>query len=506
MRSILSFLFLFISSFNILDAQIFPREDSKLCYRIIGFAFPAEKGAVKYTIEIAKGTFTTDNDFEKNIVSSVSSTTNKKIAEVPLFGCEYTWRVAINNKSTTTKSALHHFATKITADVDSNLTRFRIMKSAEKYKDAYVFVDEPRALYDMNGKPVWFLPGSDLEVNRAAQTRDMKLSPQGTITFLTGGRPYEISYDGDVLWHFEGPESIAHTDTFNHEFTRLQNGHYMGFVSQNNFLPLPAFKDKIAHNAADSERYYNHTRINVLVEFDKNYKVIWGWNGGEYIKKSDLGTIRPTDTLFDPRDLHENAFYFDEQRKVIYICFRNISRVIKIKYPEGNVLNTYGTLYKPGIKSMKNDQFCWQHACKGSKKGNFYLYNNNECNAPHVPTVELFRETAAGNNRPEKIWEYDCDISEVSGLDDEDIEGMKKEGFLNGGNVVELADESMFVSMGGAYGKIFIVSKDKQIQWSGIVEFYDQVKKKWKPAGISYRASIITSRKDLERMIWNSEK
>ena len=54
---------------------------------------------------------------------------------------------------------------------------------------------------------------------------------------------------------------------------------------------------------------------------------------------------------------------------------------------------------------------------------------------------------------------------------------------------------------------MFIVNKDKKELWSAVYEKYNVTTKKWEmPDKTVYRASIITSRKELEQLIWNSEK
>ena len=44
----------------------------------------------------------------------------------------------------------------------------------------------------------------------------------------------------------------------------------------------------------------------------------------------------------------------------------------------------------------------------------------------------------------------------------------------------------------------------KQILWSAIPEKFNLITKTWENGSL-YRANIITSRKDLERLIWNAE-
>ncbi len=496
-------LLLFTSSYHQICAQVFPKEGSSLCYRLIGFSFPAGASVTQYKLEIATGSYSNAADFEKNIVKSVSCKKSKVITEVPYFGCQYTWRVIpAGSKAVVTKDVLHHFSVKITQDVDSASTRLRIISPAEKYKDAYVFIDGARALYDMNGKPVWFLPGTELKVNQKAYPRDLKPTPQGTITFLTNGDAYEITYGGNIVWRTQVTnQSVKH---FHHEFTRLRNGYYMGMLSElsdNNYLKLLSFKDSIAHNANDSARFYRRAWINSLVEYDPKGNLVWRWDGYNYLMKSDLIGEQKADSSFDLNDLHENAFFFDEINKVVYVSFRNINRVIKIKYPEGTILNTYGAKYAPGVQDMHNELFCGQHSCRKSQKGYLYLFNNNVCNASHIPTIVMLQEPPEGKSELKKIWEYQCTV------ENPEVMTVENSNFLSGGNVVELPDQSIFVSMGSPYCKVFIVGTDKKVLWSAISEKYNSGKERWELFSQLnvYRASMI-SRKDLEELIWNSEK
>lgn len=142
------------------EAQVFPKEGSELYYRIIGFSVPALPSVISYRFEIAAGSYANDQDFEKKIKINTLSKQHKVIAEVPSFGSRYTWRVSyIAKNGILSKSMLFHFSTRTSPDVDNAVTRLRVTKPAERYKDNYVFIDEASVLYDMKGKPIWFLPG-----------------------------------------------------------------------------------------------------------------------------------------------------------------------------------------------------------------------------------------------------------------------------------------------------------------------------------------------------------
>ncbi len=107
----------------ILTAQIKPREKSELNYRLIAFTFPAEARTQTYLLELAKGNYYSVDSFKNNIIQSVRSKQNNTIAEVPYFGCQYTWRITyIFGKQSKTVSNLFHFNTGIIPEVDSNIT------------------------------------------------------------------------------------------------------------------------------------------------------------------------------------------------------------------------------------------------------------------------------------------------------------------------------------------------------------------------------------------------
>ena len=491
-----------------LSAQVFPGEGSKLHYRLINFSAPQLKAGAKCNFEIASGSYGTDDSFKKNVILTIASNDNKTIAEVPSFGAQYTWRtVPANGAPGAAKSELHHFSTGIIPNVDTSVTRLRILKNSDQYKDAYVFIDGTRTLYDMNGKPVWYLPAmAGFTKEKLRDLRDLKLSPKGTITFLLNQQAYEINYNGDILW--KGPNngivSGKRAERYHHEFTRLANGHYMVLGDEHVLWKLPPSKDSsLLHDDKviwDKAKKTLSQKIDfgTLIEYDEKGRVVWSWKSSAYFKTSDLSHRKTSNGLYDI-DTHENSFFFDEKAKVIYVSFRNISRVIKIRYPDGKVLATYGDIYKPGKSSDENRLFCYQHSCKRSKKGYLYLYNNNSCNPGMPPTVLMVKEPASDKEKALKVWEYECN-GEVKSA-----KNQTGDKYSTGGNVVELPDSSLFVSMCSGYSDLFIINMDKEILWHAKPEKWNRDEHIWEGTTL-YRASIINTLKDLERLIRNTGK
>ena len=387
-------------------AQISPKEGAALNYRIIGFSFPEKQQTTNYKVQVAPGNYTTESSFIKNVAITAAATKNKLIAEVPSFGKQYTWRVVYERGDQITTGELHHFSTLTSPYIDPDSTRMRVTDTAVRYKDNYVFTDGNKVLYDMKGQPVWFLPKME-KLGNNPHLRDLKATPFGTITAIIDLRIYEISYDGTVLWRGPNNSAIdkdAHSfdNAYHHEFTRLANGHYMVMGFEQEWWQLPTvidsitcaqLPDKIKHD--DKNVFYQKMYFSTLTEYDAQGKTIWEWKDGDYFRQSDLYTRMTPNKLFNLNDTHANAFYFDEKTKTITVSFRDINRVIKIRYPDGKVLTTYGTRYPPRDdrnRHLTNGVFCGQHSCRLTDDGQLYLFNNNICHNRSLPSIIWSRQ------------------------------------------------------------------------------------------------------------------
>jgi len=496
-----------------LHAQIFPTEGSSVNYILVGFSFPSVRHANEYRLEIANGDRNTEESFKQNIIRSVSCKENKVIAEVTSFGSKYTWRVVSKTGNTTETGSMHHFSTMPVEDADTSKMKMQVLKSAEKYRDAFILSDFNRAMYDMNGRLVWFLPQTDESRFDIRQVRDLKITSYGTITFIYGNHDaYEVDYNGKVLW--KAPEKGINigdsTGRFNHELTRLSNGNYMVLGSEfiwsdPNFIPPKPGEPPPRRKPGEPMSHVPHRIVSgTIAEYDKKGNVIWSWKCSSYFPNSDLKDF-PNHLLRPMDDIHQNSFYFDEIHKVIYLSYKNIHRIIKLKYPEGTVLTTYGEVFTPGQMVAKgNDLFCFQHSVKMSQDGYLYLFNNNSCNPDNAPQILMLKELHSPKDSLAVVWKYEFPVEPF------------KEQWLSrahsnisadetvGGNVVELPDKSMFATLCVPYNDMFIISRDNKVLWHARNEAWSIDDKKWKEASM-YRGSIIPDRKDLENIIWNSE-
>jgi hypothetical protein len=485
-----------------LQAQVFPKEGSVLNYRITGFSYPALPNAKAYKIEIAKGNYTRVDSFIKNIVQSAESKDKRIIIEVPAFGSQYTWRVIYKIKKKTDSSPFYHFSTLMNDLVDTTKLHLRILQpAAEQYKDDYVVVDAGGVLYDMTGHPVWVIPNPNGTASKGIGGV-VEFTQQGTVTFFCDGNGYETNYNGDVLWKTPNKGVVSGNgkdEGYHHQFTKLSNGHFMVLGSQVLMCkPLITKDSSYILVAVDKPKDtgYKQCVFGTLIEYDEAGNIVWSWKSSQYLVNLDFAYYMRNDNTkrYDP---HENAFFFDEKNSCIYLGYRNLSRIIKIEYPSGKVLRTYGEIFKPGIPETGADLLCNQHSIRCSPDGYLYVFNNNSCRlTDSLPTVVFLQEPVSPADTFKKIWEYTCPI------DGYFPKNLPKK-FGAGGNTIELPDRDVFINMGSEYSRLLIVNREKQILWSGLPERFMEPDGIWTSIK-EYRANII-SRKDLEAMIWNAE-
>lgn len=488
------FFLLFAASLRV-GAQVLPKEGSLLNYRLVGFSFPMPEDGM-YKIEFAPGNYDNVDSFRKKIQWSVNSKRNKIVAEVPSFGASYTWRVVNDGKAGGMKNTpLYHFATGTTSRVDSTVRRLNVsLPASAAYKDYFAAVDAGAVIYDMKGRPVWYLPEGK-EVGGYIQ--DLKITPQSTLSFMYS-LPIETNLNGDVLWKAPLYNIEGHDSSFiryHHEFTRLSNGHYMALGMQimtckqmksGDSSWIVFSKDRKPHDG------YEIARFGTVIEYDEQGNVVWKWMSSGYLIGSDFGYFHPADATarFDP---HDNSFFFDEKNKVVYVSFRNLNRIVKIEYPSGKLLEVYGENFKPGAPARGTGLFCNPHSLKVSREGYLYFFNNNSCQlTDSLPTIVFLKEPASPTDVMKKIWEYTCPVPD----------GYSKK-FGHGGSVKELEDGSVFVCMGSDYSKLFIVNKEKQVEWSALPEIYRAGESRW-ALQTQDRANLF-SRREMEDLVWNAE-
>lgn len=452
-------------------AQVLPADGDSLHYRLIGFQVPEQPRTITYKLEIyAFNTNITKSLAAKPILTQQEKT-NKIIATVPAFGKRYVWRVSYNRgKLPPIKSEAYSFVVRENPYSNSEVSRVDVINAATKYKDMLVFFDNNRSLYNMQGEPVWFLPQiAGINDTGIHVVRDLKLTKDNTITFLTNKNVHEMDYYGHILWSGpnDGRVSGKAAEQYHHEVTKLTNGHYMTIGDK--FIP----SDDVGKTDTATLLPTNKgplTPCGTLIEYNAKNEIVWTWNSCNHIKLGDLIT-------------HFNAFYLDEKNKVFYTSYRNIGRIIKAEYPSGRMLAQYGFDMNNDGSVLTGNIFS-QHNCNMNSDGNLILFNNNfkmhlstaEREKDCVPAVVVFKEPTAEDKTLQRIWEFKTDIDTFT-----------KPMSSGGGSVREL-DKGDYLVCTGLPGRNFIVSADKKILWNVVT--WQKEKGEWKPAS-GYRISPI---------------
>jgi hypothetical protein len=484
-----------------LFAQVFPKEGSCLNYTMIGFAFPAGQQAKVYKIEIADSNTADEVVFEKIMKVAATTGENRKIVEVSYFGTQYTWRYVYEGKGKKQiKSPLYHFSTAHIKGIDS-MIRLRVLQPAGAMQDFFVIAEQSGVIFDSKGTPVWWVEENPF---RSCCLYDTKFTRQGTITFFSKQRGYEINYNGDLLWVMPSCDPLCKKcpDPYHDEFVRLANGHYLVMGVEDLWCKLDTLKDSLSIAASQPPaKFRRNTKglgnknvgtFGTLLEFDEKGELVWSWKLSDYLLKNDF--VNYYLSMKRPAFVAVNSdFYFDEKSSQVYVGIRDMNRIVKIEYPSGKILAVYGAAYGKKILGEETSLFCNQHSIGRTSGGDLLVYASNTCEPSALPAVKIFQEPTQTGDGLKNIWEYKC-VPEKGVTAD----------FGTGGNAVELPDHNIFVCMDSYnYSQLMVISRDKKILWSAIPEYYEPSEKKWQTRGL-YRGNII-SRKDLENMIWKAQ-
>lgn len=488
--------------------QVMPADFSVLNYRIAGFAVPENAGAASYLFQVAKGKIDNEQLFVKAITIKHKSNTAKDVIELPDWGKGYTWRVVYADKSGKEigNSGLHHFQTGALPYADTTKNGMLILKRATDHNDLLVLVDRTLIMYDLNGSPVWYMPEIPELKKRDVNIRDFKATADGTFTFLAQDEALEINYNGKVIWKApnDGKVSGKNTEGYHHEFTKLSNGHYMVAGSEIIKRRVPGAReeffaddDKSVTKATDGN-YYKEFTCSTLIEYDADGKVVWFWRTGEHMGDDDFfwhkqNLVKPFDS-----NPYMNGFDFDEVNKEIFISYKNINRILRIAYPGGEVLNSYGD---KGGSGDHFSSFYGQHSCRLNKRTNeLVVFNNNHSDFVPISSwqqdeggymishVVKYKMPPGKNNNLIKNWDVGVRMTE-----DKNAQQIA----IRGGSVAILDDDCVLVNM-GTLNLIIIMDKQKKKIWEAVP--YTTEDGKRMPL-LPYRCNYL-SRKDISKFLF----
>lgn len=449
-----------------------------LCFvQTYGEIIPADNSLINYTTIYFQENFSEQASYYELYVYKDSTALTEKVFKksrntVPAFWIEglqwqssYHWSVKAFDKSGKELNAGNSHFFKIHGYISSRFSDTRLnIKTNKKDKHAggLISPDYARAIYNREGDMVWTFPKIDSLVNSDSQIRNVLVTKENTITFLTEKHALEIDYKGKVLWKAPFP-FVLNKDTisYHHDFKKTGRGTYMVIGSKKSYRKLSGnYKEETSLGEfgikAIGGILYRLTEISVILEFDSTGKLLWYWDSGDYLQDVDLNYKKAVNG-YPNMSSHMNAFNENEEGTKIYVSFRDFSRLIKLDKKTKKVELSYGERFPSGDGRFANTLFRTQHDANVTRHNSILIFNNNGARSGGPSSVLELRDNLSSKDSV-LLWKFDLNFDTLSN-------GKS----LRGGNVVELPNSNLLVCA-GALNRIFEVSRNKEVVWDAFIE------------------------------------
>lgn len=477
----LFFFFFFSMCMFAVISQPLPNNNSNLNYTNIYFENNFIQNAIRYELVLSK-----DSTFK----SKVNFVLLK--SKLPAFWVNnlnwnsvYYWQIkAFDSKSKLLNSSdRYKFSIIKPGIIDFDSLKIDVKKNKiEKTNKGFICIDNTKSIIDRSGKMVWTTPEIPNLLNINSMTKDLKVTNQNSITFLTDSIPIEISLKGDVIW--KAPyQFVLNGDTisYHHDFKKLNDDCYM--VLGNKFVyrkVLGNFPDEIIKAEQNLKMIdgilYKRVEVGVILEFNKKRDLVWFWDANEYLKDEDLN-FRKQANGFPNLSSYMNAFSVSSDGTKIYAGFRDLNRIIKIDKKSKLVENSYGDKFPSGEANQANGLFKNQHDALITNNNTLLLINNNDPNLSKPSSlIEIDERTIKDDNSI--LWKFDFDFDKLTN-------GKS----VNGGNVIPF-ENCNFLVCEGYLNRLFEVTLNKEIVWDAFIYVKLKKDKEWKPSP-QYRCNWV---------------
>ncbi|MCB9234714.1 MAG: aryl-sulfate sulfotransferase [Bacteroidia bacterium] len=470
-KSFLFALFLLVSCLTY--GQAFsPADGETLNYTQVLFRWPANSTDRSYLLEIremAKGGefYSLQKDgHKKGAISIFKTSMNEFILDDLAFGQQYDWRVA--TLPGLQKSPWHSFSTGNSPLVDPEKIRVRLTHPDQPVylpSRSAITLDYAEIMVNEQGKPIWYIPNPPRAIRGGAQLRDLKLTDEGTLTFVYQREgAYETDLKGQIIW--EGPNDGQVSDKGNEEYhhyiQKLSNGHIAVLGQEYENMKLTGNQDSA------------EVQFGTVIEYDREGKVVWSWSSRDYFTMPDL-CFGDFQKLGCTGMTHMNACFFDEENEQVYVGFRDISRIVRIDKKTGRVVDSWGDRMASGQALHGQGLIKRQHGSELLPDGNLLVFNNDSVMDPAIiSSVRIFSQGIPGKAEPKLVWEFRMDFDSLTN-------GKS----IRTGNAMLLYDGNYFVN-GGGINRLLVISPKKEVLWDAFFEKTD-ANGKWIPY-LTYRS------------------
>ena len=364
---------------------------------------------------------------------------------------------------------------KIKMDVKTNLEN--------EHNKGFICVDYTRSIYDRKGNPVWTIPNIIGIINENTQVRDLNVTRDNTITFITSKCGVEIDFYGNVLWKTPFSVTLNNVDTvsYHHDFKKTNRGTYMILADKIvkrkiiGTYPEQILKKEGVIKTVTNELFKN-SKLGVLLEFNNEGKLLWYWDVNDYITDEDLN-YKKNNNGFPILKTHDNAFSENKEGTKVYMGFKELNRVIKIDKKTKKVELTYGEQYPSGDGKYAHNLFKNQHDAQVSNHNSIYIFSNGSKFDKMSSVIELKDNLKSKKDTP-CVWKFDLNFDTLS-----------RGKSANGGKISELPNTNLLVCA-GELNRVFEVTKTKKIVWDAFLWTKTINDSAWMPMS-QYRCSWV---------------
>jgi len=424
-----------------LHGQYLPKDGAKLNYNQIYFEYPFNKDAKFYTVYITFDSIA--NPTNKDFIIKQQEKSPLLLVKNLKLGKKYKWFVETTlHSNEKVKSTYFYFSI-----LNTNMANPKLYKAIQHYnkkskiQDGIIWCDQYRCAVDRDGNIVWFMATEQLDLINAKVVRDIKLYPDGSMTFVH--QPYASRMDIDLnsIWTapYKGTVSESDREDYHHAFNLLPNGNYMILGNEKvNFS-----NDTVT---SDAVNFCN------IIEFDTTGKIVWSWRMKDYFPYEYLinSKIPTRKGIADP---HANSFTIDKKNNVIYLSFRDISRIIKIDKKTKKILASYGAKLNDKDDVFETDLFRLQHDIQLLENNDFLIFNNNDIDSGKTSCVEIVHFPISKKDSFQLKWKFDLNY---------DIESIGKVQRMGG---VKIMPNGNYLICEGSNNRVVEISQNKEILW-----------------------------------------
>jgi hypothetical protein len=424
-----------------LHGQYLPKDGAKLNYNQIYFEYPFNKDAKFYTVYITFDSIA--NPTNKDFIIKQQEKSPLLLVKNLKLGKKYKWFVETTlHSNKKIKSNYFYFSI-----LNTKMTNRKLYKAVQHYNkkekilDGIIWCDIYRCAVDRDGNIVWFMAMDHQDLINSKTVRDIKLYPDGSMTFVH--QPYASRMDIDLnsIWTapYKGTVSESDREDYHHAFNLLPNGNYMILGNEKvNFS-----NDTVTSNAVN---FCN------IIEFDTTGKIVWSWRMKDYFPYEYLinSKIPTRKGIADP---HANSFTIDEKNNVIYLSFRDISRIIKIDKKTKKILASYGAKLNDKDDVFETDLFRLQHDIQLLENNDFLIFNNNDIDSGKTSCVEIVHFPICKKDSFQLKWKFDLNY------DNESSGKVKRMGG------VKVMPNGNYLISEGSSNRVVEINQKKEILW-----------------------------------------